>query len=372
MFLGKKTTQSCTPCVTQVSLVRLTTLYIIGEEVRWTNWGILSGLFWVPAACCGIYGIRNAGLAIAVGIWSSMNVIMSMLWGILIFQERFDSLLHTSMAFSILIFGLVGMSRYSKPPAPTISAKTHDDEEATVDSSDDILEDSSTGAASRRKYLLSEGNSNNNRPPGSANLSEELKDLFPKKTKSERIILLGGRLALTRRQLGIVGAAVNGTWGGLNLVPLHFAKREGFGGAAYLISFACGSMIVNTCLWIFYYGYYLHQRRFDFREALYCLPEWHLEQLWLPGFLAGSLYSLGNFGSILSVTYLGQGVGFSLCQVQILVSGLWGIFYYKEIKGRDIITKWLISACIAVVGILWLSHEHSGSAGHRRLLQVIG
>jgi hypothetical protein len=38
---------------------------LIGEEIRWSNWGIASGLFWVPGACCGIYGIRNAGMAIA-------------------------------------------------------------------------------------------------------------------------------------------------------------------------------------------------------------------------------------------------------------------------------------------------------------------
>ena len=34
---------------------------LLGEEVRFTAWGIVSGLFWVPGAACGIYGIRNAG-----------------------------------------------------------------------------------------------------------------------------------------------------------------------------------------------------------------------------------------------------------------------------------------------------------------------
>ena len=37
----------------------------LGEELRWSNWGLASGLFWVPGACCGIYGIRNAGMAVA-------------------------------------------------------------------------------------------------------------------------------------------------------------------------------------------------------------------------------------------------------------------------------------------------------------------
>jgi hypothetical protein len=38
---------------------------LLGEELRWSNWGLASGLFWVPGACCGIYGIRNAGMAVA-------------------------------------------------------------------------------------------------------------------------------------------------------------------------------------------------------------------------------------------------------------------------------------------------------------------
>ena len=353
-----------------------------GEEIRWTNWGILSGMFWVPAAACGIYGIRNAGLAIAVGTWSSMNVIMSMIWGILVFHERFNNLVNTGMAFTTLIIGLLGMSQYSKPPSsptPVVATKTVD--EATdleSEQTQQAQDDSKTSHFSKRKPMDVSSSSTPSRPPVSGNMmllsssfdsesSVALLGETKERGDKDRFIWFGGRVALTRRQLGILGAVINGGWGGLNLVPLHFAKREGFGGAAYLISFACGSMIVNTMLWVLYFLYHLQQKRCAFREALYCLPDWHLDKLWLPGFLAGSLYSLGNFGSILSVTYLGQGVGFSLCQVQILVSGLWGIFYYKEIRGREVIMKWLISACITVIGILWLSHEHSGGSmgGHR-------
>ena len=46
----------------------------LGEPVRFTPWGIVSGLFWVPGAACGIYAIRNAGIAVAVGTWSSIQV----------------------------------------------------------------------------------------------------------------------------------------------------------------------------------------------------------------------------------------------------------------------------------------------------------
>ena len=94
------------------------------------------------------------------------------------------------------------------------------------------------------------------------------------------------------------------------------------------------------------------------------LPSFYLREMWLAGFLSGSLYSLGNFCSIICVTVLGQGVGYSFIQTSMLISGLWGIFYFGEVTGSDRITKWLASSAITVIGILWLSYEHEGAPAH--------
>jgi hypothetical protein len=336
----------------------------LGEEIRWTRWGILSGLFWVPAAACGIYGIRNAGLAICVGTWSSCYVITSFIWGILIFEEKVQSIFHTGLAFTTLGIGLVGMSTYSKPPPVLVSNKKPKDEEAALLVNSDAIDgDADERTTTKRKTIDATSASPKRILQSLSSTVLEMEpiadDRFLKgnEVDKDRVVFFGGRLSFTKRQLGIIGAVVNGLWGGLNLIPLHFAQREGFGGAAYLISYAVGSMIVNTAMWLVYFLYYLHQRRYHFRDAVDALPDFHLDKLWMPGCLAGALYSIANFGSILAVTYLGQGVGFSLCQVQILVSGLWGIFYFKEIKGRETITKWVISACITVSGILWLTYQ---------------
>ncbi len=74
-------------------------------------------------------------------------------------------------------------------------------------------------------------------------------------------------------------------------------------------------------------------------------------------------HGYGNVWVILAVTYLGQGVGNSLVQSKILISGLWGICWYKEIKERPAIFKWFFSATVAIIGVLWLSYEHK-SGGH--------
>lgn len=127
--------------------------------------------------------------------------------------------------------------------------------------------------------------------------------------------------------------------------------------------------------------------------------------------ISGILLTIAMFGSILSVTYLGQGIGNSVVQSKIVIrcvrqyssssrvhsvafcvitdprfsmvvspsshrrftplhaglfsfhidlggdSGLWGILWYKEIVGRRTVAGWFASALLAVSGIVWLSHE---------------
>ena len=94
-------------------------------------------------------------------------------------------------------------------------------------------------------------------------------------------------------------------------------------------------------------------------RAYRSMPVWHFSQLFVPGITAGVLLSISMFSSILAVTYLGQGIGNSVVQCKILVSGLWGIFWFGEIRGRWIITKWFTSAVLAVCGILWLRYERT-------------
>jgi len=328
----------------------------LGEEIRWSNWGLMSGLFWVPGAACGIYGIRNAGLAAAVGTWSSIIVLTSFLFGFVFFQEEVKSLHNTAMAFVLLIVGLIGMSRYSAPQQSISTSKN-------IASSFDESIHSSVMALEMEPLNM---DNEEEIMKGRFSYDFDTKDPYSK----DRLVFCSGRVSLTKRQLGILGAVINGAWGGMNLVPLHFAKQDGLSGAGYLISYACGAFVVNALVWLLFLVYYLYFKNWCLEEAVASLPKWHVSRLWVPGLAAGLLYSLGNFASIIAVTYLGQGTGFSFCQMQLFVSGLWGVFYFEEIKGSDIVLKWFVSAFIAIVGIVWLSHEHVGdSVGHRMMLE---
>ncbi len=61
---------------------------------------------------------------------------------------------------------------------------------------------------------------------------------------------------------------------------------------------------------------------------------------------------------ILSVTFLGESIGMSIVQSQMIISGLLGIVLFKEIKNMKTIICWVASAVVTFTGIVFLSQEH--------------
>ena len=42
--------------------------------------------------------------------------------------------------------------------------------------------------------------------------------------KEEELIHFFGKFSFTRRQLGLIGAIINGVWGSNNMIPMHYAR----------------------------------------------------------------------------------------------------------------------------------------------------
>ena len=141
---------------------------------------------------------------------------------------------------------------------------------------------------------------------------------------------------------------------GLNLVPMHYSSYRG---EEYIISFASGAMIVTIIFWILRWGYNSFEQK-SFRKGYQALPSMYFKTIIVPASLAGLIWSFGNMGQILSVTYLGESIGMSIVQSSLIVSGIPGILWFKEIRGRRAILLWSISAVITFVGIVLLSRQH--------------
>jgi len=284
---------------------------LFGEEFAFTPWGFVSALFMIPGGTAGYFAVRNAGLAVSQGIWSSLKVLVAFCWGILIFQEPVRSKVGTATAILFLMFGLAGMSYFAAPPSPLFS-----------------------GYESISQPLIDEESG-----------SESIEDA---KNKCG---------CFRNRRLGLLGAVIDGAYGGSILVPMHFAGREKTKGLAYVLSFAIGCAVLVTIVWILRYLYYC-ARAGSFVGGAERMPSFHLMVIGPYASLAGLIWSVGNISSILSVSLLGEGVGYSIVQSQLLIAGLWGVCWYREIQGVRIVTSWFLFAIITVVGIILLSQEH--------------
>jgi hypothetical protein len=155
-------------------------------------------------------------------------------------------------------------------------------------------------------------------------------------------------MTLRRRTYGILAAVFNGCYGGSVLAPLKFAHGAA-SGISFVISFGVGVLGITSFIWIAWWILY------KLGITPHELPSLQLRILLLPGTISGILWSLGNFCSIYAVIFLGQATGYSACQANIAISGVWGIFYYREQMSRHRILLWFVSAGVAISGIFLLT-----------------
>ena len=287
-----------------------------------------------------------AGLAVSQGIVSSSIVMVSFIWGNLVFKEPVQSELIAYFAVTLIMGGLYGMSYYSS---------SEEKSELKLPSS------SSTIDEDEGEKLLVRTESEDSIPPQSPirkpKSSRPLEVEPSNKLKRKKTTMTICGASYSRRDIGLASALMCGLWGGSCLAPMHYAPSN-ITGLGYVISFSVGALTVTIGMWIGRFLFYL-VRTASLFEAYELLPSFHLRVMWASGAAAGGLWSMGNVGSILAVKYLGQAVGYGASQSALLISGMWGIFYFKEVKNPYTIGKWFFSAAVTITGILLLGYESS-------------
>lgn len=162
---------------------------------------------------CGIFGIRNAGLAISVGTWSSVTVIISFIWGIAFFDEKLKSMKCTIIGLIMLLGGFTGMTFYSSPNH-AVNASNEEEAQSTVNNNDSMQFDSDL-----TERLIEQVEAE---PEIDNEHNEMVHEHLNRSNEEEDVIHLLG-IPFSRRQMGILGAASDGLLGGSNLVPMHYS-----------------------------------------------------------------------------------------------------------------------------------------------------
>ena len=277
-----------------------------------------------------VCGVRTAGLAIAQATLASLIVLVSFSWGIFFFKERVKSLASACSAVLLIVGGIWGMSHFSSPSTNKRGNDVAETEmvELKKQNSDTSRNPSDSNNENDDNPLINDVESTNNRV--------NRKIIHKHKAGFEANVIWFSEyinkkynIRTTPRMIGISCSGFGGVWGGTQMVPLQYSSEE-TQGLGFIISFAIGAVIWTFILWFIRYMYYCIKLK-SATEAYYALPSFHVKTMYISGSISGLLWSLGNICSIISVTYLGEGIGFSVTQGSMLVSGLWGKIYHASL-----------------------------------------
>eukprot|EP01114_Cavostelium_apophysatum_P013446 TRINITY_DN3260_c0_g1_i1.p1 TRINITY_DN3260_c0_g1~~TRINITY_DN3260_c0_g1_i1.p1 ORF type:complete len:349 (+),score=8.01 TRINITY_DN3260_c0_g1_i1:84-1130(+) len=278
----------------------------------YTPWGIISGLLWIPGGVCAIVAINCIGLGVAMGFWSGIIVMGNFFFGVVVFREPLHNVPLAIGGVVLLSVGVAGMALASavfKPP------------------------------------VASHGNVQRPRRLSITQTINEADPLLP----SGEITEVNFFQAMNPRKRAILGwfcTVMCGCCGALFNVPYKIASNRGSSSIDYLFSFATGVALVNSSALLFYTLFRLLYLK---KKA----PSFHFRIMAIPGSISGILWSLGNYLSIYGIMFLGQSIAGPSVQAGLVVSGLWGILLYRELKGLQIVI-WAISAVLAMSGIVLL------------------
>ena len=262
---------------------------LLGQEFTFTKWGIVSGLFWVPGGAFNIFAIRNAGLAISQGIVASSIVMVSFVWGNLVFREPVKSQVAAYFAVWLIMAGLYGMSYFST--AESLSSEN---------SSNDLHRTDEEKEEEQQDLMRKSSDSFDN---DAASITEPLEiHQQQQPIGNRRSILILGK-TYSRRNLGLLSALMCGLWGGSCLVPMHYSTGD-TNGLGYVISFSIGALLVTIMLWILRFMHQLVKLR-SIKEAYAVLPSFHFRVMWLPGATGKSALVL--FYHVKSCVYISLG-----------------------------------------------------------------
>jgi len=267
-----------------------------------TPWGIAGAALWVPASILSIFAINYLGLSIAVGVWAGTTIVISFLWGALAFpkDDAVKNIPLSVLALFLLVSGIVCLSLSNSEFVKKLGKNK--ETKQNINEEDDRYEDS---------------------------------PLLTQKSQEDKSSNSG-------KLIGLACSLILGCLNGSMMVPLRFVPKEAQG-INYIVSFGIGVLIVTPVCAIVYF---LARRR---------IPVFHYRIALIPGLITGLLWNIGNFCSIYATLYLGLTIGFPLTQLALVVSGLWGLLVFKELRGIIVILVWFASVIVLLSGAALLS-----------------
>jgi glucose uptake protein GlcU len=264
----------------------------VGDTFRLSGYGVVAGFLFVLAVSGSFNAVHDIGVALAQGIWAGGAMVVSYLWGLVVFNQVPSNVGLSFVGLLLLVVGVLGIA---------LSDKIARHIEHT--------------------YRISAGGSSNESVPLRSEVSESSGERDPE-----------------RYLRGVLWACSVGVSGGSILAPLHYVPPEKRG-LIFLPSFGIGTLVLSPLV---FYAYTFSTGTTP--------PPLHAKQALLTGLLSGLVWNIGNLLSIIAIPAIGYGVAYPIMQCAVLVSGMWGIYAFKEITDPSTIAVFWLGGAILILG----------------------
>merc|ERR1711907_515714 len=300
-----------------------------GESFAFEPLGLIAGFLMVCAFTFSFLTIPLVGLSVGQGVWGGAAIIVSFVAGLIVGQSTVKSALIV-LALALLLIGVIGIALCEelkeKLDLPCfISSEEeqalhvpHFDQQAPGTET----ESSSTPSQSGEETTLYVEH-------------DSLKDNEEHLAKT------------SDKALGIIFSLMTGLAGGSVLVPMQYVS-DAHTGLAFVPSLGIGAAAFAPVVPLLYFGY-------NGQLSSLVIEDLKLGSCLLPGLLAGAIWNIGNTASIWAIPRLGFSVAYPMMQCALLVSALWGVFVFDEIKDKQTIFILFVSGGILLGGAAILS-----------------
>ena len=283
-------------------------------------------LFWVIESLAGYGAIQAIGYATAPAIWAGLTIVVSFVWGVAAFDDGVKSGAGAAGAILLLVVGIC------------LAASTQ----------------SSFPGRLRALVARCRGGGHNSGGGRSASYEETTALIKDSDDGGENGgVEHGGGGKFVR---GVLLAVCVGFLNGSLMVPMKCFATGCFGaekydpvqnggdtaGLAFLPYLAVGLAIATPVV----FGVYFRA----WRPGLSARVALHAGVAAGPGLLTGCYWAMGNYSAIFATMYLGQAIGYPLTQTAIVVNGLWGIAYYREIRGKYPVGVFYAAVVVIICG----------------------
>lgn len=302
-------------------------LVLLYTPFKFTWWGILGALIWVTNGVLAIVAVRWAGIGVSQSLWSGLSLFIAYVWGAFVFKEPLKSHGLSILALLVMALGMIGVGFAVSEKMVfqyflDIWLKLNPHSTKIMDCPQLSCIDVQNSSEPLITYEAT----------NTCRVEEEY--AHQKHERENKLVK------------GVLCAILVGGLNGSFMIPLKYAHKDVVG-AEYLVSFGIGAMTMTIIL----LGIYMTALAFHGRP----LPSLYLPGAAGPAFLAGFLWSMGNFFSIYATLYLGVALGWPLVQCQLIVSAMWAVFYYKEVTSTTRAALLIGSSFVVVLGAIMLS-----------------